>query len=163
MRDISIATLAFVMGCAVAPHYPAARSLVDLLGPVSGSERYLPLAPGHIVLVDVWSAECEDCDHALASDDAYQRSIGGTGFVLTVNVDADPRAADKCLERLGMRGDLVVLHDYAGRFKATRLPTEFVVDEHGIVRSVESGFSGAARARINETVVHLMREMLDKH
>jgi thiol-disulfide isomerase/thioredoxin len=89
--------------CATVARAPAVgQSVQSLLAPVNHGEVSPIELEGKVVLVDVWASWCQPCAEALPFYAQLQDELKAQGFVLlTINVDADRRAADAFLKSLG--------------------------------------------------------------
>ncbi len=100
---------------------------------------------GQVVLLDVWATWCEPCRDSLPIYQDLQKEFGARGLrVYAINVDADARAIAPFLEELKVQ--LPVLQDPEGRLaeaelKVKVMPTAYLLDRRGVVRSVHEGFA----------------------
>lgn len=140
--------------CATAPHVSAVgQSLAELLSPFPGGAEQARLVAGTVVLVELWASWAQPCARTLPIDDALREALAPQGFaVVTINVDADRRAADAFLRDLDLTAKLPVLFDPEARQTERhpdirRLPTRYLVDRHGRGRHEESGASSESRTR----------------
>lgn len=98
-----------------------------------------------VVIVDFWASWCAPCKQSFPIYDQLQREYGAKGVVIVaVNIDDDPRAMQRFLDRL--RPGFAVVRDVAQKLVAAvavpAMPTAFVLDRRGIVRFVHEGFFG---------------------
>lgn len=155
-------------GCATAKVVEAtpvdARTALLAQGPLTlelprwpnGEAFSLAQERGKVVLLDVWATWCEPCRDALPVYAQLAQELGERGLrVFTINVDADdhalvPYVADTKLP-------LPILRDPGARLaestlKVQMMPTSYVVDRKGVVRSVHEGlegdYAGALRAEL---------------
>jgi cytochrome c biogenesis protein CcmG, thiol:disulfide interchange protein DsbE len=116
---------------------------------------------GKVVLLDVWASWCVPCKQELPMLDAIAGRWKGRGVeVVAVSVDQERENVDKFLASRS-HWSLTVAHDAAGviadRLRPNKMPTSYVIDRAGIVRSVNSGFVPADAAGIERRLGDLAR------
>lgn len=127
-----------------------------------GSPYRLSSDRGSVVLLDVWATWCEPCRDALPMYVDLVKEFGPRGFkVYAINVDADSRQIAGFLA--DTRVNLPILLDPEARFAESELrvkmmPTSFLIDRRGVVRSVEEGFAEEFLARYVATIEQLLKE-----
>jgi thiol-disulfide isomerase/thioredoxin len=116
---------------------------------------------GKVIYVDFWASWCAPCRRSFPWMQATQRELASRGLVvLTVNVDEDPRQAERFLQEVG--GGLPVVFDSKGQlaelYKLQGMPSSFVVDRHGSIRFRHRGF----RTTDPEAYTAELRQLLDE-
>ena len=119
--------------------------------PMPGLKRLLPGAAipntaGKVVLVDFWASWCGPCRQAFPCYNRLHAKYASKGLVIIgVGVDDDP-AAFKAFARK-MKAEFTVVHDdshkAAEAFAPPSMPTCYIIDRKGVIRSVHRGFHGA--------------------
>jgi thiol-disulfide isomerase/thioredoxin len=98
---------------------------------------------GKVVFLDFWASWCQPCQTAMPLLDSLRGEFPADQFqILAVNVDQDPNKAKEMLARRKVGYPSV--SDPEGRLPATyglkTMPTSYLIDRNGIVRSVHAGF-----------------------
>jgi thiol-disulfide isomerase/thioredoxin len=119
------------------------------------------LSAGHVVLVDFWASWCAPCAHAFPHLGGLQRDYLDAGFlVLGINVDEEPGDALAFLERHPV--DFAVGSDRDGAcpraYDVQGMPSSYLVDRAGIVRSVNRGFRPEAVPELRREIEALLAE-----
>ncbi len=99
-----------------------------------------------VMIVDFWASWCQPCRTALPELNAIgQRYTAGGVQIVAVNIDKRQAAADEFLKTNVPSPTMTLLRDPGGAglasYGASGLPALYVVDQHGVVRLVESGFT----------------------
>lgn len=150
-----------MLACATAQKPVAEVQSVDpLLANLSRDAIRPAELRGKVVLVDIWASWCQPCAEALPFLAQLRDELGKDDLELvTVNVDADRRAATAFLKGLGLEEKILVLNDPEAKqvekeLGILRLPTTLFIDRTGRVRFVESGFfestKNSARTRAKQ-------------
>jgi thiol-disulfide isomerase/thioredoxin len=152
MRRHALPLLLLAAG-ACAGHRPAARPgfpaplMLELARFPSGAPWTLAADRGSVVFLDVWATWCDPCREALPLYADLAREYGPRGLkVYAVSVDGDPAAIGPFLREAKV--ELPVLLDPEGRLaesvlKVRSMPTAFLIDRAGVVRSVHEGYDEA--------------------
>jgi thiol-disulfide isomerase/thioredoxin len=145
---------------APAPLAPGAK-FPDLAA--AGLEGALPdLASAKVVIVDFWASWCVPCKQSFPTYDELQREFGPQGVViLAVSVDRTAADMEKFLRRLQPGFSVVrdAQQQLVAQVAVPTMPTAFVLDRHGTVRFVHTGFHGErSRAEYVEQIQALLSE-----
>ena len=125
-------------------------------------EGNLPACAGQVVLVDFWATWCAPCKASFPAYSQLQRELAPRGFILlAVSVDKTAGPYDEFLKRFGPAFPTV--RDGAQKLiaevKVPTMPTSYLIDRKGIVRSVHTGFHGEATVRtLREEIIRLLEE-----
>jgi len=115
-----------------------ALSESELLGTV-------PDVANKVVLVDFWATWCGPCKESFPAYDKLQNDLAPRGFtVVGISVDKKVRDYDEFLDRFSPT--FPTLRDGAfklsQRVSPTAMPTCYLLDRHGVVRLIHTGFHG---------------------
>ena len=125
-------------------------------------EGTLPARTGQVVLVDFWATWCAPCKASFPAYSQLQRELAPRGFVLlAVSVDKTAAPYDEFLKRFSP--SFPTVRDGAQKLIAVvqvpAMPTSYLIDRKGVVRSVHSGFHGDATVReLREEIIRLLEE-----
>ena len=119
-------------------------------------EGALPDLGGKVVLLDFWASWCGPCKKSFPELEKLYESYRDRGFVvLGVSVDEDGAAMRKFLE--GHAVSFPIVRDkeqsLVGVAGVESMPTSFLIDRSGKIRSLHNGFRG------EETVIALRQEI----
>ncbi|MCU0791914.1 MAG: TlpA family protein disulfide reductase [Opitutaceae bacterium] len=121
-------------------------------------EGVLPECAGSVVLVDFWATWCSPCKASFPHYGALQTELGPRGLVV-IGVSVDQKAApyDAFLKRHSPA--FATVRDGAQKLVAEvrppAMPTCYLLDRHGVLRLVHSGFHG-------EQDIRLLRAEIEK-
>ena len=127
-----------------------------------GLEGTLPPTEGRVVMIDFWATWCAPCKASFPAYSELQRELAGRGFVLlAVSVDKTRGPYEEFLKRFAPAFPTV--RDGAQKLVAEvqvpAMPTSYLIDRKGVLRSVHSGFHGADTVRsLREEIVRLLEE-----
>ncbi len=156
--------LLFVGGLAV-----SAVQAEELKGPApdftlknrAGGNVRLADLRGDVVMINFWASWCGPCRQEMPLiEDIYNRykDLGFT--VLGVNVDNDPKLADKLLKDVPV--SFPVLLDSENRlseiYKVDAMPSTVMVDRNGNMRFLHRGYKPGYEAKYEEQIKLLVRE-----
>ncbi|MFI5335405.1 MAG: TlpA family protein disulfide reductase [Opitutales bacterium] len=124
----------------------------------AGLEGSLPDLAGKVVLVDFWATWCGPCKESFPVYSKLQTELAPRGFtILAVSMDKKARDYEEFLDRFAptfptMRDGAFKL---AGTVRPPGMPTSYLLDKHGVLRAVHSGYHGegdlkALREEINK-------------
>ena len=168
-RPAVLVVLASLIGCAAArpaprPASPALGQRVDGGGAPYGAGGGVRVgaAPGRVRVVDFWASWCEPCREQLPLLERLAREHGPEGLaVYGISFDDERPSLDAFLKEVPV--SFPILWDRAGdtlgdRLAIRRLPTTWVVDRAGVVRSVHVGFDAAEGEKLALEVRRLLAE-----
>jgi thiol-disulfide isomerase/thioredoxin len=123
---------------------PAPEIVVERM---DGKNLSLSSLRGSVVLLDVWASWCIPCKQELPMLDAIADRLRDRGVeVLAVSIDQDRENVQKFLRSRPLPS-VTVAHDPGGAiadtFQPEKMPTSYIIDRHGTVRHVNSGFEPA--------------------
>ena len=99
-----------------------------------------------VMIIDFWASWCQPCRAALPELNVIAQRYAADGLqVVAVNVDRAPEPADAFLKTYVPASAMTLLRDPGGgglaHYGAAGMPALYVVDQQGVVRLVESGFT----------------------
>ena len=105
----------------------------------------LPEIEGKVVLLDFWASWCAPCKASFPAMDEIYKDYKDRGFeILAVSVDNTEKAYRSFADKSGVTFPLI--HDQAKKLVSTAeieaMPTSFLIDKKGIIRSVHKGYQG---------------------
>lgn len=125
-------------------------------------EGTLPAREGQVVLVDFWATWCAPCKSSFPAYSELQRELAGRGFVLlAVSVDKTRGPYDEFLKRFAPAFPTVRdgSQKLVAEVQVPAMPTSYLIDRKGILRSIHSGFHGAETVRsLREEIIRLLEE-----
>jgi cytochrome c biogenesis protein CcmG, thiol:disulfide interchange protein DsbE len=131
---------------------------LDLMG---GGHVTLTALHGKVVLVNLWASWCPPCRAEMPAIEKVYRSFKPQGFeVLAVNAtnqDNEPAAA-AFVQELGLTFPIPLDHngDVSTQYGMRGLPSSFIIDRKGIIRSVVVG--PMSEALLQSKVEELLKE-----
>jgi thiol-disulfide isomerase/thioredoxin len=136
---------------------------LELVAPdLAGQEQDVGAQQGTVRIVEFWASWCEPCRDAMPHLEAMVEDLGPRGFAAyAVSFDEDREQVAAFLAEAEV--SLPVLWDKGGdrwstRYEVSRLPTTFIVDRGGVIRSVQSGWSPAKAREQRREVERLLDE-----
>ena len=99
-----------------------------------------------VMIIDFWASWCQPCRAVLPELNAIGQRYAAAGLqVVAVNIDQTQTRADDFLKAYLPTPAMTLLRDAGGaglaRYGASGMPALYVVDQRGVVRLVESGFT----------------------
>ncbi|MBK1880587.1 TlpA disulfide reductase family protein [Pelagicoccus mobilis] len=132
----------------------------DVLPELSGFglQGDLPELEGKVTYVDFWASWCAPCKAAFPEIERLYQKHGEKGFqVVAVSVDSSEKMMRRFLDRV--KPSFATVWDEEQQLVETAevgvMPTSFLVDGEGKIRSVHEGWGG------KETAVELEAEILE--
>ena len=129
--------------------------------PSSGSDARVGLAQykGKVVFVDFWASWCGPCRQSLPLYEKLRAELAHEDFaILAINLDEN--AADAKAFLVEHPVSYTILSDPAGdvpkSFGLVGMPTSYLIDRDGIVRSVHTGFDPADIAKLRGEIQALL-------
>jgi thiol-disulfide isomerase/thioredoxin len=127
-----------------------------------GLEGTLPALGGQVVLVDFWATWCAPCKASFPAYSELQRELAGRGFVLlAVSVDKTRGPYEGFVKRFAPAFSTVRdgTQKLVGEVQVPAMPTSYLIDRKGVLRSVHSGFHGVETVRgLREEIIRLLEE-----
>jgi thiol-disulfide isomerase/thioredoxin len=116
---------------------------------------------GQVVLVDFWASWCGPCRRSFPWMNAMQEKYGADGFrVIAVNVDKERAAANQFLDKYP--AEFTVWYDPEGdlarTFNVSTMPTSFILDVSGQVRSAHRGFLNSDRDDYESAIAQILSD-----
>jgi cytochrome c biogenesis protein CcmG/thiol:disulfide interchange protein DsbE len=116
-----------------------------------------------VMIVDFWASWCLPCREALPELNAIGQRHAAAGLqVVAVNIDKARAAAETFLQSRVPTPAMTLLHDPTGaalaRYGAAGMPALYVVDQRGVVRLVESGFTVEELRSVEQLVARLLAD-----
>ena len=115
---------------------------------------------GKVVFVDFWASWCAPCLKSLPEFEQLQTSFSGRDdvVVLAINLDENPKDADKFLSTLDV--SYQILADRDGKipesFGVSTMPSSFVIDKEGVIRYVHKGYKSGDVSKIKSKIEQLL-------
>jgi thiol-disulfide isomerase/thioredoxin len=123
-----------------------------------GLSGAVPDTSGQVVLVDFWASWCGPCKASFPVLDRIYKQYKDQGFVvLGVSVDEEAGDMNEFLDAHPVSFPTVLdaLHKVVEAAGVSAMPTSFLVDRNGVIKSVHTGFRGA------ETENQLLKEIAE--
>ena len=114
---------------------------------------------GKVVLVDFWATWCEPCKKSFPKLEELRVKYASSGLhIVAVSEDDESTGIAAFGASYGSKFPLVWDKDksVAAKWKPQKMPTTFLVDRNGMVRSVESGFRDGGEKEIEAVVKSLL-------
>jgi len=116
---------------------------------------------GKVVYVDFWASWCVPCLASFPFMERMNQDLAPRGLViLGVNMDARPEDAQHFLARhpvsfpVALSGNA----DCARKFGVGGMPSSYLIDRKGVIRSVHVGFRPGEAAALRSLVEHTLAE-----
>ena len=115
-----------------------------------------------MVLVDFWATWCAPCKASFPAYAELQRELAPRGFILlAVSIDKTAAPYNEFLKRFNP--PFTTVRDGSQKLiadvKVPAMPTSYLIDRKGVVRSVHSGYHGESTVKaLREEIVRLLEE-----
>lgn len=153
-------TLALTLAVSAWAQVKIGQPFPDLAG--FALEGTLPERAGQVVLVDFWATWCAPCKASFPAYSELQRELAGRGFVLlAVSVDKTKAPYEEFLKRFAPAFPTVRdgAQKLVAQVQVPAMPTSYLIDRKGVLRSMHSGFHGADTVRtLREEIIRLLEE-----
>lgn len=115
---------------------------------------------GQVLYVDFWASWCGPCRVSLPAMNQLYREFREQGFtVVAVNVDKNPADGRDFLKKHPVNYPVVKDDGSLPRqFGVKGMPTAYLIDRNGTVRSVHEGFRPGDKEKLRAQIMHLLRE-----
>lgn len=116
---------------------------------------------GKVLLVDFWASWCAPCHDSFPALSALQTELAARGFTIVgVSVDEKRAPCDAFVKR--MNPTFSIVRDASKKLvadvKVPTMPTSYLIDRHGIVRSIHAGFHDGTEAVLRSEAMALLEE-----
>jgi thiol-disulfide isomerase/thioredoxin len=145
---LAAVALAFLGACA---HDTHGATPVSFLPPLTlqrfpeGGAINMASERGHVLVLDFWATWCEPCKAAIPEWAVLEATYRDRGVRLyAVSVDGDLNQLAEFLRLVKMEVPVLLDRDAAvaeGTLKMTVVPTVFIVDRQGAIRSTHQGYA----------------------
>ena len=125
---------------------------------LGGSSVSLQQFQGKIVLLDFWATWCGPCRMSMPLLEDLQREYPNDLVLLAVNLQEEPDEVRRYVrqQRLSSR----VLLDQEGKvgsaYGSESIPMQVLIDQKGVIRHIELGFSPSLGARLRGEIHRLI-------
>ena len=113
---------------------------------------------GRIVLLDFWATWCGPCRLSMPLLEDLQKEYPNDLVLLAVNLQEPPDDVRRYVDRQRIRSR--VLLDQEGRvggaYGSESIPMQVLIDQKGIIRHVQVGFSPSMGARLKDEIDRLL-------
>ncbi|MBI3187061.1 MAG: TlpA family protein disulfide reductase [Gammaproteobacteria bacterium] len=116
---------------------------------------------GKVVYVDFWASWCKPCKQSFPWLNDLQARYRKVGFeVVAINLDQESADARDFLQKIPAQ--FTVAFDPSGKtaeqFHVQGMPSSYLIDRQGNIRSTHIGFRDDDRARLEQAVSKLLQE-----
>ncbi|HZS40552.1 MAG TPA: TlpA disulfide reductase family protein [Polyangia bacterium] len=133
----------------------------DFQGKTLGGETLkLSSLRGKVVLLDFWASWCEPCKKELPLLAKMAPRLKQRGIeIIAVNIDENRGNAEAFMRSHNLALTVVPDTDKSivGKYEPPKMPSSFVVDRSGIVRSVNDGFEPGDESKIEQQLTDLAK------
>jgi thiol-disulfide isomerase/thioredoxin len=117
---------------------------------------------GKVVLVDIWASWCAPCKEEMPMLDEIAARLKRKGVeIIAVSID-EQRSSALTFLRSRPHWSLTLAHDPEGKvpelLQPPKMPTSYIIDGHGILRYVNTGFERADAQRMEQRLLALASE-----
>jgi thiol-disulfide isomerase/thioredoxin len=118
-------------------------------------------ANGKVLVLDFWATWCGPCKESFPRLDAVYQKHASRGLeVVGINEDEDSKGVATFVQSTGATFPIALdpNGDAASTFHVGTMPSEFVIDRHGVVRYVHSGYHPDDMDALDKEVTELLGE-----
>lgn len=116
---------------------------------------------GKVTYVDFWASWCVPCRSSFPWLEAMYRKYRDRGFrVIAINKDQEPAEMERFLKRYPVSFALATdpLDSLATNLRVTAMPTAYLVDRRGMIRSIHRGFRSEDVAALENEILSLLEQ-----
>lgn len=116
---------------------------------------------GKVTYVDFWASWCIPCRASFPWLDGLYQKYQGKGFrVIGVNKDQDPAEIERFLQRYPVSFALATdpQDSLAKSLRVKVMPTAYLVDRQGTIRSVHRGFRSEDKAKLENEILSALEQ-----
>jgi len=116
---------------------------------------------GKVTYVDFWASWCVPCRASFPWLDGMYRKYQDRGFrVIGINKDQEPAEIQRFLKRYPVSFALATdpLDSLAKTLRVTVMPTAYLIDRQGMIRSVHRGFRSEDMAKLENEILALLEQ-----
>lgn len=116
---------------------------------------------GQVIYLDVWATWCPPCQKSMPWMTSVQQRLGNRGFkVIAISIDQKVEKLEAFLEQ--HKPGILIGHDPAADLAKTlavkAMPTAFLIDRKGRLRSIHLGFRPAEAQELEAEIEALLKE-----
>lgn len=142
---------------------PAGQPAPALQGKLFDSETPFDLTSlrGKVVYVDFWASWCAPCRVSLPRFNALRQQLAGAGLeVVGVSVEEDSTALRRAVQSAGLSYPVLQMQspELAALWQVPAMPTGYLLDRSGRVRSVHLGFRESEFPALKQEIEKLLEE-----
>jgi thiol-disulfide isomerase/thioredoxin len=162
VRAFTIAVFSFAMCILFTDAARAAETgkpLPELKG--FALEGSVPATQGKVALVDFWASWCGPCKKSFPALESLYQQYKAQGLVVVgVSVDEDAAAMKNFLRQHAVSFSIArdASHKLVEAVKVGTMPTTLLVDRHGVIRFVHSGFHSGEEAALGREIEQLLHD-----
>jgi thiol-disulfide isomerase/thioredoxin len=125
-----------------------------ILTDLDGRETSLELFKGKIVLLDFWATWCAPCRMTMPVIEKLSKEYQNDMVVLAVNMREPKDVVEKYAFKEALSSHILL--DKEGAVSATygayAIPMQFLIDRHGVVRHIQTGYGSNMAAQMRAQI-----------
>ena len=123
-----------------------------------GKQATLAKGEGKVVLVDFWATWCAPCKASFPKYQALSSKYGDSVVIIGISEDDEADGIQSFAKETGATFTLAWDKDksVASAYHPSSMPTSFIVDKHGLVRFVHTGFRDGEESAIDAQIKSLL-------